>query len=210
MSFPRVQIENLESSSVGRPTGRPTPAPWRDGPRTARRACSGLGSQSALPRPPSCQSACTADVIAAVKLVYASIGYQERGSACVRKAGGGTSGPGLHSPANEGRDGKEWSRRHASIRQRLCGSSSAGRSADRGVGDGPARARSGSTSGCSSSPTTTEQCRTLAADFMPKFELNRGSWSTYRRVLEAASLISIERTDDDGRARPVRLLPPMR
>ncbi len=52
--------------------------------------------------------------------------------------------------------------------------------------------------------------QTLAADFMPKFELNRGSWSTYRRVLEAASLISIERTDDDGRARPVRLLPPMR
>lgn len=52
--------------------------------------------------------------------------------------------------------------------------------------------------------------RALAADFMPKFELNRGSWSTYRRVLEAASLISIERTDDDGRARPVRLLPPMR
>jgi hypothetical protein len=50
----------------------------------------------------------------------------------------------------------------------------------------------------------------FAADFMPKFELNRGSWSTYRRVLEAASLISIERTDDDGRARPVRLLPPMR
>jgi hypothetical protein len=52
--------------------------------------------------------------------------------------------------------------------------------------------------------------QTLAAYFMPKFELNRGSWSTYRRVLEAASLISIERTDDDGRARPVRLLPPMR
>ena len=50
--------------------------------------------------------------------------------------------------------------------------------------------------------------RTLAADFMPQFEINRGSWSTYRRVLEAASLISIERADDDGRARPVRLLPP--
>lgn len=49
----------------------------------------------------------------------------------------------------------------------------------------------------------------LAADFMPRFEINRGSWSTYRRVLEAASLISIERTDDDGRARPVKLLPPM-
>jgi len=51
--------------------------------------------------------------------------------------------------------------------------------------------------------------QTLAADFMPQFEINRGSWSTYRRVLEAASLISIERTEDDGRARPVRLLPPM-
>lgn len=47
--------------------------------------------------------------------------------------------------------------------------------------------------------------QTLAADFMPQFEINRGSWTTYRRVLEAASLISIER---DGRARPVRLLPP--
>jgi hypothetical protein len=49
----------------------------------------------------------------------------------------------------------------------------------------------------------------LAADFMPRFEINRGSWSKYRRVLEAASLMSIERTDDDGRARPVKLLPPM-
>ena len=47
--------------------------------------------------------------------------------------------------------------------------------------------------------------QTLAADLMSEFEINRGSWTTYRRVLEAASLISIER---DGRARPVRLLPP--
>ena len=61
VSFPRVHIKNFESSSIGRPAGRPTPAPWRDGPRTARGACSGLGSQSALPRPPSCQSACTAE-----------------------------------------------------------------------------------------------------------------------------------------------------
>ncbi len=50
--------------------------------------------------------------------------------------------------------------------------------------------------------------QTLAADFMAQFEINRGSWSTYRRVLEAASLISIERADGDGRARPVRLLAP--
>lgn len=50
--------------------------------------------------------------------------------------------------------------------------------------------------------------QTLAADFMPKFEINRGSWTTYRRVLEAASLIRIERTEDDGRARLVRLLAP--
>ena len=47
--------------------------------------------------------------------------------------------------------------------------------------------------------------QTLAADLMSEFEINRGSWTTYRRVLEAASLISIGRTDGDGRARPVRL-----
>lgn len=51
--------------------------------------------------------------------------------------------------------------------------------------------------------------QTLASDFMSTFEINRGSWTTYRRVLEAASLISIERTDEDGRARPVRLLAPL-
>ena len=45
----------------------------------------------------------------------------------------------------------------------------------------------------------------LAADFLADFGLNRGSWSTYRRVLLDAELIEIGRSPTDLRARPIRL-----
>ncbi len=46
----------------------------------------------------------------------------------------------------------------------------------------------------------------LAADFLDDFGLNRGSWTTYRRVLLDAELIVIEHSPTDLRARPIRLL----
>lgn len=45
----------------------------------------------------------------------------------------------------------------------------------------------------------------LATDFIPRLELNRASWTTYREVLTDAGLITSER---NGRTRPVRILIP--
>jgi hypothetical protein len=45
----------------------------------------------------------------------------------------------------------------------------------------------------------------LATDFIPRLELNRASWTTYREVLTNAGLITSER---NGRTRPVRILVP--
>ncbi|MEP1123699.1 MAG: hypothetical protein ABJH68_07400 [Ilumatobacter sp.] len=47
----------------------------------------------------------------------------------------------------------------------------------------------------------------LATDFIPRLELNRASWTTYRDVLTNAGLITSER---DGRTRPVHIVLPVK
>jgi hypothetical protein len=47
----------------------------------------------------------------------------------------------------------------------------------------------------------------LATDFIPRLELNRASWTTYRNVLANAGLITGER---DGRTRPVHIVLPVK